>query len=271
MGEDQLRRVATAGVVGGDRPLAIVVTGGIPAHKPVDLARGAGYDQAECLAEGDCVRSVVRKVVGMCILLGATVALFAQSAGPAVLSGTGSIYLNGAQVSTPSSPVTVGDIIQTKENGAANINAPGSTVAVDSNSIVRYRPEGLALDRGSLSVATGQGMSVFARDFKITPVANSWTQFYVTRSSGAIGVIARKGAVNVTCGTNSTTVQEGQQISREDAANCGLVDKATGAPVAAKGPILTSTRAELGALAAGGALAGWALIHNDEPVSPRVP
>lgn len=124
-----------------------------------------------------------------------SVAMLAQGTGTAVLYGTGSVYLNGAPVSN-SSAVTPGDVIQTKENGAANINAPGSSVVVESNSIVRYRPEGFALDRGNISVATGKGVSVFTRDFKITPTASGWTEFYVTRANGGIGIIARKNPVD---------------------------------------------------------------------------
>jgi len=205
------------------------------------------------------------------LVLLTSAALCAQEAGTAVLFGTGSVYLNGAQVSN-SSAVSGGDVIQTKENGAANINAPGSSVVIESNSIVRYRADGFALDRGNISVATGKGVSVFARDFKITPAAGGWTEFYVTRTNGGIGIIARKNPITVSCGATSTTVREGQQISREDAANCGLLAKSNGAPTAAKGPLVTQSREEMGALAAGGILAGWALaLHNDEPVSPAVP
>jgi hypothetical protein len=112
---------------------------------------------------------------------------------------------------------------------------------------------------------------VYARDFKITPTTNGWTQFYVTRSSGTIGIIARKNAVTVTCGATTETVREGQQLSREDAASCGLMTKGTGAPAAAKGPILTSAWAERGALAAAAGVAIYGLAHDDEPVSPSKP
>lgn len=210
-----------------------------------------------------------KTLVWLMVLL-TSVALVAQETTTAVLYGTGSVYLNGAQVSN-SSAVGAGDVIQTKETGAANINAPGSSVVVESNSIVRYRPEGFSLDRGNISLATGKGSSVFARDFKITPASGGWTEFYVTRTNGSIGILARKGSVTVSCATNSVTVKEGQQISRDDAPNCGLISKANGAAPAARGPVITTERAEWGAIGAGGIIAGWALIHDDDPVSPHVP
>jgi len=196
--------------------------------------------------------------------------LSAQNTAAAVIFPAGTVYLNGAQLSNSSAFMT-GDVLQTRENGAANINAAGSTAVVDSNSIIRFQPDGFSLDRGSISVATGKGMSVYARDFKIAPASGEWTQFYVTRSSGTIGIIARKNSITVTCGANTSTIKEGQQVSREDAPSCGLVTKSNGAPAAVKGPIVTPERLGYGALAGGAILTTWTLSHSDEPVSPTHP
>src|ERR1043165_7234816 len=220
----------------------------------------------------ECVvfRSVLQKTIAGCLLLLMPAVLSAQNTAAAVIFPAGTVYLNGAQLSN-SSAFMAGDVLQTRENGAANINIAGSSAVVDSNSIVRFQADGFSLDRGSISVATGKGLSVYARDFKITPASGDWTQFYVTRSSGTIGIIARKASVIVTCGSSTSTVKEGQQISREDAASCGLVTKGNGAPAAVKGPIITSDRVGIGAAVAGGGLAIWVLAHDDDPVSPTKP
>lgn len=210
------------------------------------------------------------KLVAIGLLLALPGALSAQNTAAAVIFPAGTVYLNGAQLSN-SSAFMAGDVLQTRDNGAANISVEGSSAVVDSNSIVRFQAGGFSLDRGSISVSTGKGMSVYARDFKITPATGEWTQFYVTRSSGSIGVLARKASVTVTCGATTSTLKEGQQLSREDAASCGLVSKGNGAPAAVKGPILTSQRAEIGALAAGAILTTWSLAHSDDPVSPSKP
>ena len=215
---------------------------------------------------------MLRKIVSVFLILLTPCVLFAQETGAAVIYGTGSVFLNGAQL-VNSSAVTVRDVVQTRDNGVANINAPGATVVVESNTIVRFQSAGFALDRGSISVATGKGFSVFARDLRITPVSGDWTEFYVTRVSGSIQILARKNDVSVNCGTNSsTTVKQGQQISRDDAGDCGLPAKqGSGAPTAAKAPILDSRWAEYGGIGAGGALLGWVLLHGDNPVSPSGP
>ena len=215
---------------------------------------------------------MLRKILSGFLILLTPCAVFAQETGAAVIYGTGSVYLNGAALSN-SSAVTVGDVVQTRDNGVANINAPGATLVVESNTIVRFQSGGFALDRGSVSVATGKGMSVFARDLKITPVSNDWTEFYVTRASGTIQIIARKNDVTVNCGSSTgTTVKAGHDISREDSGDCGVIAKQSGgAATAAKGPILDSKWVEVGGIGAGGALLGWVLAHGDDPVSPSGP
>jgi hypothetical protein len=194
----------------------------------------------------------------------------AQNIGVAVVNSTGPVFLNGAQL-TNSNAIVAGDVIQTKENGTAAINGPGSSIALEPNTILRFQGQSVALDRGQISVATGNGLSVNARDFKITPVSNNWTQFYVTRSGGTINIIARKNDVTVNCGSGSTAVKEGRELSRDDADNCGLIAQNAGAPTAAKGPILTSSTAKWVAIGAGGALTAWSLAHDDDPVSPDGP
>jgi hypothetical protein len=208
----------------------------------------------------------------ICLILFALApVVFAQNTGVAVVNSTGAVFLNGAQLSN-SNAVTAGDVVQTKETGTATINASGTSIAVEPNSILRFQGDAVALDRGQISVATGSRLRVNARDFRITPVTKDWTQFYVTRSGGTISVIARKNDVTINCGSGSAeTVKEGHQITREDADNCGLIARRGVTPTAAKGAILTSNYARWAALAAGGGLTVWSLSHGDDPVSPDTP
>jgi hypothetical protein len=210
-----------------------------------------------------------QKTISLGLLLLTPGFLAAQDSG-AMLYGTGLVYLNGSQLAN-SSAVAIGDVIQIKGTGEANLNASGSSVMIQSSTIARFRSGGLALDRGSISVVTGNGMSVFARDFKITPATGGWTEFYVTRVTGSIQIIARKGNVTVSCGATTSTIKEGQEISRNDAPDCGVVAQGSGAPAAVKPPLLTSSTAKYAALGVGGGLLLWSLAHSDNPVSPSVP
>ena len=212
---------------------------------------------------------VLRQMTAAILVLFVPIAL-AQSTGVGVVYGVGSVYLNGSQLSN-SNAVTAGDVIQTKENGTVTITSQESSIVLEPNSTLRFQGGSVALDRGAVSVATSKGLSVNARDFKITPTSTNWTQFYVTRANGVIDIIARKNDVRIDCASNTTTIKEGHQISRADAENCGLFAKKGGAPPAASAPIISAKTAEWAAIAAGGGLAAWALLYEDEPVSPDKP
>lgn len=217
----------------------------------------------------------MRTFISCALILLVPFAIFAQDAQvTGVIYAAGPVYLDGTQMAT-SMPVMQGDVIETKEASAAHIDMTGSTAMIQSNAVVRSRNGGLALDRGSVTVATGKSVKVFARDFEITPVSSDWTQFEVVRSAGLIHISALKNSVEIKCGLGAPTiVREGHQITRADAQNCGLDEKrdpATGAPVAATGPILASPWAVGSALGAGAGLLGWTLSKHEDPVSPDAP
>lgn len=196
----------------------------------------------------------------------------AAVAAAGVVYGTGSVYLDGAQLAN-SMPVMTGDIVETKDVSIAHIDMNGSTAIVQANAIVRFRVGGVALDRGHISMATGKSAKVFARDFEITPTSTDWTQYEVARSAGLIHISALKRDVEIKCGAEKPTIiREGHEITRADAQDCGLIDKAhAGAPTAATGPLLASPWAEGAGLGAAAGLIGWTLAHGDEPVSPDGP
>jgi hypothetical protein len=226
---------------------------------------------------------LMRKAAALSLVLlviPATVAAQEQT-NPAVLYGNLAVYVNGQPLPTTavgpnarteSTVVAVGDVVQTKDGGDAMLSSVGSTAKLQSNTIVRFQSGGLALDRGGISVNTVKQSSVFARDYKITPVAAVSTDFDVLRVSGVIKILARKNNVTVSCGTRApVVVKQGQELAREDGADCGLAERQGGAPSAAKGPVLDSATAEKAGLAAGAGLLGWVLFQSDDPVSPSAP
>jgi hypothetical protein len=219
------------------------------------------------------MRALISSVL-IAIMPGAVFAADPPAARPAaaVVYGTGSVYLDGAQLAN-SMPVMTGDIVETKDISSAHIDMSGSTAIVQANAIVRFRDGGVALDRGHISMATGKSAKVFARDFEITPTSTDWTQYEVVRSAGLIHISALKRDVEIKCGAEKPTIiREGHEITRADAQNCGLIDKAhAGAPTAATGPLLASPWAEGAGLATGSGLIVWTLAHGDEPLSPDGP
>ena len=214
---------------------------------------------------------MVRKLIAHGLVLLVPISLVAQETSTAMLHGNGDVSVNGAPLKEASA-VLARDVIQTGQSGLAYLSAAGTSLNIESNTLVRLQAAGLSLDRGSISVATSSGTRVFTRDFTISPVTAKWTEFYVTRSNGSIQIMARKNSVVVSCGANTATLNEGQQISRNDAPDCGIAMAGSGgAPPAATGPIFTSTTVRDVALGVGGGLLLWTLLQSDNPVSPSVP
>jgi len=203
------------------------------------------------------------------LLPGATLAADAPGG---VVYGTGSVYLDGSQLAN-SMPVTTGSVVETKDMSIAHVDMNGSTAMLQANSIVRLKEGGIALDRGSVAMATGKSLKVFARDFEITPTTGDWTQFEVERTGGLIHISALKNDVEIKCGAQAPTViREGHDLKRADAQNCGLAAKdSEGAPAAEKGPLLLSPWAYGIGLGAAGAILGWTLTHGSNPISPDAP
>jgi hypothetical protein len=214
----------------------------------------------------------MRSLIAWWLILLTPLTIFAADTPGGVIYGTGSVYLDGSQLGN-SMPVSSGDVVETRNVSAAHVDMDGSTVMIQSNAIVRVKEGGMALDRGSVSVGTRKSISIFARDFQITPTSSDWTQFEVERANGLIHISALKNDVEIKCGAQAATIiREGHQLTRADAQNCGIAEKDSGALTPVKGPILASPWAEGAGLAAAGSIIGWMLYQKGaEPISPDRP
>jgi hypothetical protein len=71
-------------------------------------------------------------------------------------------------------------------------------------------------------------VSIFARDFKIVPASSSWTEFYIRAQRGYSDHGTQEWHPHNWRATPST-IKEGQQITRNDAADCGIAEQRSGA------------------------------------------
>src|SRR5205814_2566059 len=126
----------------------------------------------------------------------------------AMLYANGSAWVNGASV-PKSAAVFTGDMVQTRADSTANINASGSSVMVLSDSLVKYQGPAVEIEHGSVRVSTAQGLAMQAGEVTIKPVGNSWTEFSVTDVDGTVQIAANKGDVTVQDQQGTTTVQQG--------------------------------------------------------------
>jgi hypothetical protein len=224
--------------------------------------------------------SAFRKMVS-CVLLSAFPgSVFAADSGAAMLYTHGAAWLNGAHVPT-SSAIFTGDLVQTRSDSAANINAPGSSVTVLGDSLVQFEGASLKVEHGGVSVATSKGVATTAGEVRVAPVSNAWTEFNVTDTDGTVKIAALKGDLSVTDDSGTVTLAQGQQTTRDEQSSDQSTDnskdkkknkkRADGAAPAAGGGILNSPVAiGIGTAAIVGVTA-WVLIQSNNPVSPSQP
>ena len=181
----------------------------------------------------------------------------------------------GAACRRPSA-VFPGDLVQTKTDSVANINAAGSNVIILSDSLVKFEGAAVSIEHGSVTVATSKGMTTRAGEVTISPASNALTEFDVSDLNGTVQIVARKGDLSVSDGSQTSTLAQGEQTTRDDSQSDQDKKKKKrrgggAAPPAAGGGILDSPVAiGVGAAAVGG-LITWVLLQDDEPASPAKP
>ncbi len=220
--------------------------------------------------------SAFRKMVSCVLLLTFPASLFAADSGAAMLYATGAAWVNGSHVPNASA-IFAGDLVQTRSDAAANINAPGSSITVLGDSLVQFEGASLKVEHGGVAISTSKGVAASAGDVKVAPASNSWTEFNMTDVDGTVKIAARKGDLNVTDDNGTTTLAQGQETTRDEQSDQSSDSKkknkkrGTGAAPAAGGGILDSPLA----IGIGGAVivgvTAWVLIRNDNPVSPSEP
>ncbi len=218
----------------------------------------------------------------LAILLSASLLLAADS-NPAMLYTSGTAWVNGAPLPRPSSAIFAGDLLQTRSDSIANINAPGSTMTVHSDSLVKFEGASLRLEHGGVTVSTSVGVATIAGDVKIVPASNAWTEFNVSDVDGTVHIAARKGDVTISDESGVATLAQGQETTRDEGSTSDTdknTDKnskkknkkrAAGAPAAAQGGILNSPTAIAVGVSVIGGVGLWLLVNNSNPASPSAP
>jgi hypothetical protein len=226
-------------------------------------------------------KSAYRKMASCVLLFLFPSSMFAADSNAAMLYTNGAAWVNGAHVPRTSSAIFSGDLLQTRSDSVANINESGSSITVLADSMVEFQGSAVSIEHGGVTVSTSKRMSAVAGDVKVAPASDSWTEFNVVDNDGTVRIAATKGDLTITDGKEVSTLQQGQQTTRDettqDADNSNPKEKkknkkrAAGAAPAAGGGILSSPIAiGIGA----GAVVGvttWVLIKNDNPASPAKP
>jgi hypothetical protein len=204
--------------------------------------------------------------------------LTAQDSGRALLHSDGGVWLNGNPAPN-SSAIFLHDLVQTQKENTAKIDADGSTVTVQPDTIVQFEGDELVLDHGSLQVNTSREMRVRVNCITATPLTQEWTRYDVVDVDGKMTVVAYQNDVKIHYQgaaarqskpglSPDVIVHQGEQVTREE--RCGVAARPTQV-IDAKAAILNSTWAKGAGIATIGILTCWALCRGDDPISPAKP
>ena len=174
------------------------------------------------------------------------------------------------------------DLIETRKNATARLEASGSTADISPETMVQFEVDELVLDHGSLSVQTTRGLRVRVGCVTVTPVNNTLSTHYeVLDMNGKVTVSALQSDVYIDSRSNKeqqagkaehsdrTIVREGEQKSREE--KCGAAYIKSSGTVPGVNAILNSPWAVAAGVAAAGIGICLGLCHSDDPLSPAKP
>jgi hypothetical protein len=189
-----------------------------------------------------------------------------------MLYTAGSAWLNGSAV-PKSAAVYTGDLLQTRADSTASIQANGSSVMVMADSLVKFEGPAVEVEHGGVRVTTSKALAAHAGDVIIKPAGNSWTEFQVVDVDGRVQIAANKGDVTVQDNQGTTTVTQGQQTTRDDTSDTDKKKKKKrkGVAAAGTGGIMSSPWVVYGAtgVVVGGVT--WILLQHSPPASPSCP
>lgn len=220
-------------------------------------------------------QTVLRSSLSIVLAMLLPAHLLASDSASAMLYSNGTAWINGTTV-PKSAALFDGDMVQTRPDSSANLSASGSSVMVLADSLVKFQGSAVEIEHGAVRVSTSQGLSTRAGEVTVKPAGNSWTEFQVTDVDGQVQIVASKGDVTVQDQQGTSTVQEGQQTTRDDTSNPEKKKKkkrrgGAGAAPAAGGGILSSSTAVYTGLAVVGGITTWVLLQGDDPLSPACP
>jgi hypothetical protein len=176
--------------------------------------------------------SILRNLICWALSVALPLSLLAADTGSAVLHSKGGVWVNGSEA-PDSTAVVPGDLLETKPGSVADLDADGSSMLIQPQSVVKFNGDSLTLEHGGVSVATSKAMSVDIDCIRVVPVSNEWTQYDVTDLNGTVQAAARKKDVNIkvtasvrksspeSAASQSATVREGEQATRVETEVCG--------------------------------------------------
>jgi hypothetical protein len=159
--------------------------------------------------------NIARSVLCWMMVILVPASLMAADSGAAMARPYGPAWLNGTGVQQ-SSAIFPGDLVQTSSSAALKIRASGSSVTVLSDSLVKFEGAAVSVEHGSVQMMTSKGMFARAGIITATPASSAWTEFELNHADGAVRIVALKGDLQISDGSQTTTLPQGQQTTQKD-------------------------------------------------------
>jgi hypothetical protein len=234
--------------------------------------------QAVCAEAGNLLAEWRNLVCGLMILI-LPASLIAQDVSGAMLHHDGGVWVNGNSV-PDSTAILQHDVMQTQKDHTATIDADGSTITVQPDTVVQFEGDELVLDHGGLQVNTSRGMRVRVNCVTVIPVNQELTRYEVIDVDGRVKVSALVNDVNIQrksgdarrpkpAESENATVRQGEQATREE--RCGAAAISPAGMVDANGALLNSIWAKGLGIAAVAVITCYALCRDGKPISPAKP
>ena len=204
--------------------------------------------------------------------------LMAQDSARAMLHNDGGAWVNG-NPAPKSTAIFMHDLVRTQKENSARIDADGSTITVEPETIVQFEGDELVLEHGSLQVNTFRGMRVRINCVTVSPPAQEWARYDVTDVDGSVLVLAHQNDVKIHYSGPATWRSKHVEFAGRDGISRRAGDS--------RGPMRGSAQARHSrdanlpilktplANGIGGAVivgvACWAVCRGDDPISPDKP
>jgi ferric-dicitrate binding protein FerR (iron transport regulator) len=151
--------------------------------------------------------NLVRIFAGLMLVVGLSSSLLTAQTTSAMVCASGKVTVNGMNVGESTSIFT-GDQLATADSSLASLNQSGSSMTVRPNSSIQYNKAGIRVLQGAARVSTVNGMAAQAGQVTVSPASKA-ARFDVVRADNELLVTSREGALTVSDGTHTTTLQPG--------------------------------------------------------------
>src|SRR5215471_277561 len=124
----------------------------------------------------DMSKSVSKSALACLLAFLLPMQLLAKDSTAAMVYASGAAWVNGTEV-PKSAALFAGDMLQTRPEATANINASGSSIMVLSDSLVKYQGPSVEVEHGAVRILISTGPGATAGGVRGKPWGWGWPEY----------------------------------------------------------------------------------------------